>query len=227
MRRTDRLFELVQKFRGGRLRRGKDLAAELSISLRTLYRDIETLVASGIPIEGERGVGYQLRQPIFLPPLNLTATEFEALQFGLALGSKAADPELAEASQVLLDKIRAVLPSASAVPTPNPAMVAYNPHIGTSLTNLPPLRKAIKAQHKLEIVYKSPDGVVSQRTIWPLQVEYWGQVWTCTTWCERRNDFRVFRVDRIQHLKPTTIRFPQDGSYLLAQFLKRFDDLPC
>ncbi len=83
MRRTDRLFELIQKFRGGRLRRGKDLAEELGVSLRTLYRDIDTLTASGIPIEGERGVGYLLRDPIFLPPLNLPLRNLKPCSSGL------------------------------------------------------------------------------------------------------------------------------------------------
>ena len=226
MRRTDRLFELIQKFRGGRLRRGKDLAEELGVSLRTLYRDIDTLTASGIPIEGERGVGYLLRDPIFLPPLNLTATEFEALQFGLTLGSKAADAELADASNLLLEKISAVLPDSLKSRTAAPAIAAYNPHIGTSLNTLPDLRQAIGKGQKLDIVYENLQGATSQRTIWPLQVEYWGHVWTCTSWCELRDDFRVFRVDRIQQVKRTTIRFPGNAKLLLAQYLRRFEEAP-
>ncbi|MHA1545135.1 MAG: helix-turn-helix transcriptional regulator, partial [Alphaproteobacteria bacterium] len=110
MRRTDRLFEIVQLFRGGRLWRGGDIATRLEVSLRTIYRDIDTLVASGVPIEGARGVGYILREPIFLPPLTLTTTELEALQLGMEMVRKMSDADLAEAAARLLTKIDAVLP---------------------------------------------------------------------------------------------------------------------
>ena len=98
MRRTDRLFELIQLLRDGRLHRGKDLAERLGVSLRTLYRDMDTLTVSGIPVEGERGLGYMMTAPITLPPLNLTLTELEALHLGLAVVSKAADEELQRAA---------------------------------------------------------------------------------------------------------------------------------
>ncbi len=110
MRRTDRLFDLIQLIRDGRLHRAADLAERLEVSVRTIYRDMDTLVASGIPVEGERGVGYILRAPIFLPPVTLTLTELEALHLGVALVRKAADPELQQAASSLSDKIDQALP---------------------------------------------------------------------------------------------------------------------
>ena len=99
MRRTDRLFELIQILRDGRLHRGEDLAKTLGVSLRTLYRDMETLVASRIPVEGERGLGYMMTAPITLPPLNLTLEELEALHLGLAVVSKATDEDMQKAGR--------------------------------------------------------------------------------------------------------------------------------
>ena len=110
MRRTDRLFELIQILRDGRLHRGSDMAERLGVSLRTIYRDMDTLIASGIPVEGERGLGYMMTAPITLPPLNLTLTELEALHLGLAVVNKAADDELKTAAKSLSDKVDAVLP---------------------------------------------------------------------------------------------------------------------
>lgn len=110
MRRTDRLFELLQLFRDGRTRRGRELAQKLEVSLRTIYRDIDTLVASGAPIEGELGVGYLLRAPIFLPLLTLTETELEALHLGVALVERSGDASLADAAMRPRAKIDAVLP---------------------------------------------------------------------------------------------------------------------
>ena len=110
MRRTDRLFELIGILRDGRLHRAADLADRLEVSQRTIYRDMETLQTSGVPVEGERGVGYMLTAPITLPPLNLTLTELEALHLGIAVVAEAADPELQSAARSMADKIDAVVP---------------------------------------------------------------------------------------------------------------------
>jgi len=85
MRRTDRLFDIIQVFRDGKLHKGDELAERMEVSLRTIYRDIETLVGSGVPISGERGVGYLMTDPVFLPPLNLTQGELEVMELGIAL----------------------------------------------------------------------------------------------------------------------------------------------
>ena len=125
MRRTDRLFELIQLLRDGRLHRGKDLAEKLGISVRTLYRDMETIIASGIPVEGERGLGYMMTAPITLPPLNLTLTELEALHLGLSVVSKAADEELQKAAETLSAKVDAVLPEDRSAPASGWGFAVY------------------------------------------------------------------------------------------------------
>ena len=105
MRRTDRLFDLILILRDGRLHRGEDLARALEVSVRTIYRDMETLQLSGVPVEGERGLGYMMTAPITLPPLNLTLVELEALHLGMTVVGEVADAELQQAAASLSAKI--------------------------------------------------------------------------------------------------------------------------
>ena len=229
MRRTDRLFELIQLFRGGHLWRGRDLAERLEVSLRTIYRDIDTLIASGVPIEGERGVGYILRLPIFLPPLTLTTVELEALHLGVETVRRAGDPDLAEAASRLREKIDAVLPADRSAEDPLRGIgvliaTEQGPH-----RNLPALRAAIRTREILDITYTRLDEGGTRRRIRPLNLEYWGRVWTCTAWCELRNDFRVFRVDRIDHLAATGHIFQHQPGRRLQDYLERmgYEDGDC
>ncbi|NKB51850.1 MAG: WYL domain-containing protein [Rhizobiaceae bacterium] len=223
MRRTDRLFELIQIFRDGRLKLGRELAEQLGVSLRTLYRDIETLVASGIPIEGERGVGYILREPIFLPPLNLSHIELEALQFGMELAKRSSDSELNSAANSLLQKVHAVLPANQQGVNRRWPMSVYSDNIAADIEHLPILRKAIAGRRKLDLRYRSLANVLSRRVIRPLQVEFWGQVWTCTAWCEARCDFRAFRVDHIEEVRLLDEQFPLEQGKRLEDYLRLID----
>ena len=224
MRRTDRLFELILILRDGRLHRGSDLAERLGISLRTLYRDMDTIIASGIPVEGERGLGYMMTAPITLPPLNLTLTELEALHLGLAVVSKAADEELQRAAQTLSDKVDAVLPEDRAAPASGWGFAVYPfAEAARGFVHMAPLRAAIRSRRKVEITYAAPDSPLTTRTVRPLQMEYWGRVWTLTGWCELRNDFRVFRVDRIQTLDIGFDTFEEEPGKTLADYLDRIE----
>ena len=223
MRRTDRLFELIQIFRDGRLKLGRDLAEQLGVSLRTLYRDIDTLVASGIPIEGERGVGYILREPIFLPPLNLSHIELEALQFGMELAKRSSDQELNAAANSLLQKVNAVLPANQQGTDRRWPMSVYSDNLASYVEHLPVLREAIANRRKLDLRYRSLAGAESQRVIRPLQVEFWGQVWTCTAWCEARDDFRAFRVDHIESVVPLDEYFTSERGKRLEDYLHLID----
>ena len=225
MRRTDRLFELIQILRDGRLHRGVDLAERLGVSLRTLYRDMDTLTASGIPVEGERGLGYMMTAPITLPPLNLTLTELEALHLGLAVVAKAADSELQKAAATLSDKIDAVLPEDRAAPASGWGFAVYPfAEAARGFVHMAPLRAAIRSRRKVDITYQAPDSGETQRRIRPLQMEYWGRVWTLTSWCELRDDFRVFRVDRIRTLDVSFEGFAEEEGKTLADYLERMDE---
>lgn len=211
MRRTDRLFEIIQAFRGGKLVRGKALAEKLGVSLRTIYRDIDTLTASGLPIKGERGVGYMLDGPIFLPPLALDKGELEALHLGMAMVAQLPDKALNENAARLLDKVNAGLPRHLSGPVHLQNMSIYLKSHTPAPERLAQVRRAIAAHHTLEITYIALDGAVSQRVIRPLQAEYWGKVWTCTAWCELREGFRSFRLDRMRTCQKAGIFEPEDG----------------
>lgn len=225
MRRSDRLFELITILRDGRLHRARDIAERLEVSLRTIYRDMETLQASGLPVEGERGVGYMLTAPVTLPPLNLTLTELEALHFGLAVVSEAADAELQKAAVSLSAKIDAVVPEDRIEPPGGWGFAVYPfADAARGFRHMPALRGAIRARQKLEIAYTDLEGTTSQRTIRPLQMEYWGRVWTLTCWCELRNDFRVFRIDRIETIDILPELFTDEPGRTLADYLDRVGD---
>ncbi len=220
MRRTDRLFELIQILRDGRLHRAQDMAERLEVSVRTIYRDMDTLIASGVPVQGERGVGYMMTAAITLPPLNLTLTELEALHLGMEIVSKATDKELADAAKSLTAKVDVVLPEDRAAPASGWGFAVYPfEDAAKGFKYMPILRAAIRMQHKLEISYKNRNHVLSERIVRPLQLEYWGRVWTLTTWCELREDFRVFRVDRMQDVTVLPSQFGDDVGKTLSDYL--------
>lgn len=213
----------MQIFRGGNLCRGAEIAARLEVSVRTIYRDINTLVASGIPIEGERGVGYILREPIFLPPLTLSPIELEALHLGMEIVRRSADNEMAEAAKQLLIKVDAVLPSDRQGRNHLNKISIYAARIVNNIPHLTSLRKAIAGQSIVEIDYVSLNELPSHRRIHPLQCEYWGHVWTCTAWCELRQNFRVFRVDRITKLQDRDETFANVPGRTYQDFLKTIE----
>jgi len=222
MRRTDRLFDLVTILRDGRLHRAQDLAERLEVSVRTIYRDMDTLQGSGIPVEGERGVGYMLTAPVTLPPLNLTLLELEALELGMAVVAEAADPELQNAARSLSSKVDAVLPDDRSAPKAGWGFAVYPfADAARGFRHMPVLRAAIRARQKLELAYRDEHGRETQRVIRPLQMEYWGRVWTLTAWCETRADFRVFRVDRIADLSTRPEMFVDEPGKSLADYLDR------
>jgi predicted DNA-binding transcriptional regulator YafY len=222
MRRTDRLFDLILLLRDGRLHRAEDLAAQLDVSVRTIYRDMDTLVLSGVPVQGERGMGYMMTAPITLPPLNLTLTELEALHLGMAVVGEAADDELKQAAKTLSAKIDAVLPEDRTTPPSGWGFAVYPfQDAAAGFRFMPQIRKAIRSRQKLEITYSDDQGTRSERVVRPLQMEYWGRVWTASCWCELRQDFRVFRIDRIRTLKVMAELFVEEQGKTLADLKAR------
>ncbi|MGA9251173.1 MAG: YafY family protein [Roseobacter sp.] len=219
MRRTDRLFDIIQILRDGKLHRAQDIADRLEVSVRTIYRDMDTLVASGVPVEGERGVGYMITEAITLPPLTLSVAELEALNLGMAIVGEAADPDLKAAAISLADKIDAVLPT-QVVAEADAWKFAVYPFADAArgFAHMPTLRAAIRARQKLRLVYTSKDGSVTNRVVRPLHMEYWGRIWTLTTWCELRRDHRVFRVDLIQSAEALPELFVDEPGKTLADY---------
>ena len=218
MRRTDRLFDLIQILRDGRLHKAAEMAQVLEVSPRTIWRDMATLMASGMPVEGERGIGYILRAPITLPPMILTSAELEAFRLGVRLVADGADPGLARAARSLASKIGSVTP---APPEADDLFVFTGREATRAAPHMPMLRAAIRAQERLTITYANEGGLDLHRDIRPLQLEFWGRVWTLAAFCEARQDFRSFRVDRILSITPTGETFPQDPGHDLAAYKER------
>lgn len=217
MRRADRLMQLVQVLRDGNLHKAADLAAVVNVSLRTIYRDMETLAASGVPISGERGIGYRVTAAVTLPPLNLTMTEVEALHLGLSAVGQSEDKELSAAARALSAKLDAVMPEdRTRAPTGYGFAVYPFADAARGFQHLPTLRQAIRARQKLSITLNS-----ELRTVRPLQLDYWGRLWTCIVWCEKQKDFSEIRVDQITELRILPSLFVDENGKSLADFNAR------
>jgi predicted DNA-binding transcriptional regulator YafY len=219
MRRTDRLFDIIQILRDGKLHRAQDMAAQLEVSVRTIYRDMDTLTTSGVPVQGERGVGYMALEAITLPPLTLTTAEVEALNLGMAIVAEAADADLKSAALSLADKIDAVLPTSTVAEADAWKFAVYPfANAARGFAHMATLRTAIKACQKLRLIYRRIDETLTERTVRPLHMEYWGRVWTLTAWCDSRADFRVFRVDLIEQAAPLPELFVDEPGKRLSDY---------
>ncbi|WP_299416531.1 YafY family protein [uncultured Sulfitobacter sp.] len=219
MARSDRLFTILQVLRDGELHTAQELADHTGVSQRTLYRDMETLCASGVPLKGTRGTGYRLPDVVTLPPLTLTQPELEALNLGLAIAAELADPDLKAAASSLGDKLDAVLPQ-TAVAEADAWKFGASPFadVARGFAQMPLLRAAIKARQKLRITYTAPDGSVTSRIIHPLQLEYFSRVWTLTAWCETQGTHQVFRLDLISTAEALPTLFHDEAGKRLADF---------
>ena len=218
MRRADRLFRIVQLLRGGRLVTARKLAEQLEVSDRTIYRDIADLIGSGVPIDGEAGVGYILRAGYEMPPLMFTRAEALALVAGARLLQAWGGPKMGQAAEEALIKIDAVLPA-------NTRAFARDSHVHAQVVaDLTPASRALidrietasDTRQRLTLSYADVSGTQTDRTVRPLGLWYWGRVWTLVAWCELRNDFRVFRVDRIRSLSEGPGFRPEPGKDLAA-----------
>ncbi|MBV0913084.1 helix-turn-helix transcriptional regulator [Anianabacter salinae] len=202
MRRADRLFQIVQHLRGGRLTTARKLAAALEVSERTVYRDIADLIGTGVPIEGEAGVGYVMRQGFDLPPLMFTRDEIVALVAGARFVRAWGGTGMAAAAEEALIKIESVLPAdararAAAVPVHAFGTMRFDP---ATRNRLDVLERASAERKRLILSYADAEGRVTERPVRPLGLWFWGKVWTIVAWCELREDFRAFRADRIRDI---------------------------
>jgi len=199
MRRADRLFQIVQLLRRDRVSTAARLARELGISERTLYRDVADLMASGVPIESEAGVGYRLPRHFDLPPFMFTAEEGEALLLGARIVAAWGDPSLREAAESLLRKVEAVLPAGRRKSLSDLPFLVPDFHVPPETARfLGVLRQGLREQRRVRIAYARADGTSSNRMVQPLGLIFWGYRWHLAAWCELREALRTFRVDRIQ-----------------------------
>lgn len=221
MRRADRLFRIVQFLR--RRRRAvtaRTIADEFGICTRTVYRDIEDLAASGVPIQGAAGVGYVLDRSFDMPPVAFDVDELEAVALGIAMVRNWTDERFAARAAAAMDKISAVLPQ------PLQARLGQLVLLSQPSRAMPPwtvsfsaLRDAILAHRRITFDYRDERGRGSRRTVRPLAMVFFGPVWLLTGWCEVRRAYRTFRLDRMQALQVLDERFDDEPDKSLAHYL--------
>ncbi|MGC4119216.1 MAG: YafY family protein [Myxococcales bacterium] len=220
MRRADRLFQLVQILRRRRVTTAAALADELEVSERTIYRSVQDLVRSGVPIQGEAGVGYALARNWALPPLTFARRELAALALGARIVQSWADPELAKDAASALRRIESALPDVLLGTLEATALFAPAFHVSAAgRQHLAELRRAIDERRKVRLTYRRGDGKRSTRTLRPLGLFFWGQGWSLAAWCELREGFRHFRLDRIGRCEVLAERFEVEPGRGLAELL--------
>lgn len=219
MSRSERLLDLIQTLRRHRHPvSGRTLAAELGVSLRTLYRDVATLQGQGAPIEGEAGLGYVLKAGFFLPPLMLDDEQVEALVLGARWVARQPDDRLARAAADLLAKVAAVLPQDLRASLDATALLVGPAAPRTEGVDLAAIREAIRSERKLSIAYRDAGGAPSRRLVWPFALGFFEKVRVVAAWCESRQDFRHFRADRIEALAVLPDRYPRRRQALLKEW---------
>ncbi|WP_293268587.1 YafY family protein [Neptunomonas sp.] len=224
MRKAERLFQLLTILRSRRtVVTAKSLAERLQVSERTIYRDIQALSLSGVPIEGETGVGYRLHPGFTVPPIMFDLDELEALLLGVRMVQGWSDKALGKAADSALSKIRSVLPERQHFEhTAKPEwLIVPDMHREQSAPYSDQLRTAIKQQQVLEIDYRREDMASSVRRVWPLGLVFWGRAWTLVSWCELRQAYRMFRLDRIGRLHITEKLFVTTESINLQDYLQQ------
>jgi predicted DNA-binding transcriptional regulator YafY len=222
MRRADRLLEIIQYLRGDRLVTAKKLAEKLEVSVRTIYRDIGDMQASGVPIDGAAGAGYLLRPGYHLPPLMFLPSEIEALIVGARMVKAWAGSEVADAAAEALVKIGVVVPDERMRAAERVPIFATGLRVGENeRRNLDLFARAIDERRRTHFTYRAVDESSTDRTVWPLALHFWGQVWTLGAWCELRTDFRTFRVDRAEWVDLKDDRYPRESGRTLDDYLAR------
>jgi predicted DNA-binding transcriptional regulator YafY len=218
MRRADRLFRLVGLLQRRRATTAARLAEQLEVSERTVYRDVADLIGSGVPIQGEAGVGYRIDRGFDLPPLMFNEAEIEAIVLGVRIVKAFADPTLASAAEDVLGKVRRVLPDRLASSLDDTRLYGY--HFGgqaDAAGHLTIIRMALRHSHKLELHYRDGKAAETTRVVRPLALSFLGSGWLLTAWCERRQSFRNFRIDRVVSVAATAQTFVDEPG-------KRFED---
>lgn len=221
MRRADRLFQIVQHLRARRLTTAARLAELLSVSERTIYRDIRDLALSGIPVQGEAGVGYRLDRSFELTALMFTPDEVEAVVVGLRMAQAFAGERISAASETALDKVILALPKHRQAEVERSQIYAPAVHANRQVDPLrETLNSAIHDRAVLRLSYEDENGTTSVRDVQPVALNFWGSVWTVAAWCRLRNGFRNFRIDRIAGCVPSGETFVDEPGKMLSDFLR-------
>jgi predicted DNA-binding transcriptional regulator YafY len=222
MRRADRLFDIIQVLRLARAPiTAASIAAELEVATRTVYRDIATLQARRVPIDGEAGIGYVLRRGYELPPLMLTEEEVEAVSVGLQLLRRTGDPGLETAARGVLTKLAAVMPDGLRASLSSTQLhVSWRGAPAPGAVNLSETRTAIRTARKMWIDYVDLKGAATKRKICPVAMEYHTEATLICGWCELRGDYRHFRTDRIRAAKLLDESFTDRAAALRSSWLK-------
>ncbi len=228
MRKADRLFEIIQLLRAARgPLTAAALAETLEITSRTVYRDIAALQARRVPIEGAPGVGYVLRHGFDLPPLMFTIDEVEAIAVGARLVRRVKDANLQQAAARVLAKVTQVLPEALRAPLAAPPIYVSEGNAAEPQGIDPAaVRFAIRENRKLRIPYADEAGAQTTRVVWPLAMAYYVDGTLIGAWCELRQDFRNFRLERIQESELLNEHFPTGNGRLMAEWMALRKDRP-
>ena len=225
MRRADRLFQVIQLLRRRNVATAAWLATELEVSERTVYRDVRDLMLSGVPIEGEAGVGYILRRGFDLPPLMFTDAEIEAMVLGARVVTSWGDAGLAKAAGEALARVESVLPDRLKARLNGTPLYAPGFHVPPQVVAaLAEIRAATDVRRKIRIRYADADDVETERTVRPLGLFFWGNGWSLTGWCELRTDFRNFRLDRIRSLAVLPERFADERGRTIDDYFAQIRD---
>jgi predicted DNA-binding transcriptional regulator YafY len=219
MSRTERLFDILQILR--RHRRpvsGALLAEETGVSLRTLYRDIATLQSMGAQIDGEPGLGYVLKPGFLLPPLMFSHQEIEALALGLKWVGQRTDGDMGQAAREAMAKLGAVLPPELRQRFEDDALVIVPQRQPPQREDLPLIRQALNEERKLSLDYADQQGARTERVVWPVTVGFFDCTQVLAAWCELRNDYRHFRVDRILAARVLCERTPRRRHQMMKEW---------
>lgn len=220
MRRANRLFQIIQILRSAHRRvRAQDLAHELETSVRTIYRDIVELGASGVPIRGEAGSGYELDRAYSMPPLMLTTDELEAALVGARWVAARGDAKLASGARDLISKLSAAVPAAIRPVILEGALLAPpSQDAPPDSVDMAKVRKWIRDRRKVRLSYFDEQQRKSTRTIWPIAVAYFDEYRVIAAWCELRREFRHFRSDRIRDATFLSEPIPRERRAILAEW---------
>jgi predicted DNA-binding transcriptional regulator YafY len=209
MNKTARLFTLLDALRGHRRPvTAAHLAEELSVSMRTIYRDMQDLIAMGAPVEGEAGMGYVLRTGFFLPPLMFAEDEIEALVLGAKWVQKQGDDALAQAAAAALAKIATATPADLRDKMADAGLLIFTDSSQVE-TALATIRLSIRRECKLVLAYKDEHGASTERIVWPFALAFMENKRLLAAWCELRGGFRHFRTDRIVSATADDTRYPR------------------